>query len=1012
MTTFWKKYDHTIESEVYKLWTDNNLFEPNNVHSLQKSSNISQEYIDIDGKYSIPLPPPNVTWSLHVWHALMMTIEDILTRYNRMCWRKTLWTPGTDHAGIATQAKVEWILQKKWINKNDLGRKKFLDEVWNFASSSRKEILSQLKKLWWSLDRSREQFSLSEKLSRAVRKSFSNSYKDWRIYRDTYITNRCSSCQTVISDIEVDMKSTQSKLYYVRYFLEWWNDSITVATVRPETIFADVAIAVNPNDSRYSKYIGKKVIKPMTTQLIPIIWDEAVDADFGTWALKITPAHDTTDYEIAKRHNLPTDILAIDKNWNFTDICNEELIWKSVAKHKENIVTTLYETDNIIKELDYENNVPHCERCGTMIEPMVSEQRFVNIKDVATKTSQAISNWELKIYPQRFESQLNSRLINMRPRCISRQLRRWHRIPIRYSEDWQAFSLNEDEIISKSNNQQFILSIIIFNLIADWRLENPFEIWDLVSLITNDSLVPQQGKIYQVYSQIYQEKFSNQENIINDIQHFENIIDNLTSQVDYETNIDKLIDIISQNIYIKQIKWSYYFDFEELTWAKWIKQDSDVLDTWFSSCLWPMTTLWRPESTQDMQTRYPQSTLTTWYEIIFTRVARMCIQWLINVWQLPFKEVFFNWIVRDEKGIKMSKSLWNVVDPNQVIADIWADALRLSVVMWITPWWDSNYSTTKTDYCSRFINKLRNASRFVYINEIEWKIDSISYEQIKSNISQNIDKINDFDKWILDKLNKITEQQHEYISKYQIWEYIQDLIQFVRHDFCDRYIEISKLEKSSYTSDILVYVLWSVYKLLHPYTPFVTEKLWKTTWFEWRLILQPITTNIPVKSIESNYTIMFIDIISQFRNLRAKNNIKNHDMVDVFVCCNSWFSNTIRKYDELLCKLIKINNIEIYNNSTDFDDTWYDSIYVFDNKIWIKLQEKEIDYSIKIKEIEKEIEIESKFLNEIETLLASPGFSIKAPENIIKTKQEKAEEIKNKIANLKFEINKLKVNKS
>ncbi len=1009
MTTFNKKYDHNIESEIYKLWIDNNLFEPNHVHSLQQSASNAAEYIYSDENFAIPLPPPNVTGSLHVGHALVMTIEDILIRYNRMSGRKTLWIPWTDHAGIATQAKVEWILSKKWITKSWLGRAKFLDEVWNFATDSRKEILSQLKKLGGSLDRSREQFSLSEKLSRAVRKSFGNLHKDGRIYRDTYITNRCPSCQTVISDIEVVMKPTQSVLYYIRYFLEWWNGSIDIATVRPETLFWDVAIAVNPKDPRFTKMIGKKIVKPLTLDLIPIVGDSYVEIEFGTGALKITPAHDANDYDLAKRHNLPTNILAIDKNWNFTDILGHEFVGKSAVQYKDNIITILREKWSIIKEEDYEHNVPCCERCGTIIEPMVSEQWFVNVSDVALQTCDAVTSNTLKIFPSRFESQFTGWLQNIRPWCISRQLWRWHRIPIWHSSDWQTFCLHEDIIIEKINKDNiYILTLIIFNLVADGRLENPFEIWELIDLLLQVSLVPQQGKIYQIYTNIYQNKFSDNPDALLQIDNFVKIMDSLSSDAN-DDNIDLLIDMLSENIYIKSIQNNYLLDIEAITGAKWLKQDSDVLDTWFSSGLWPMTTLGRPDNTSDFNTRYPQSILTTGYEIIFTRVARMCILGLINTKKLPFREIFFNGIVRDEKWIKMSKSIWNVVDPNKVISQIWADSLRLSVVMWISPGGDSNYSTTKTDYCSRFINKLWNASRFVYMNTIDGKDESsINYENLKTKIVNNVSQINDFDWWILQRLNKISNSQEENISKYQIWEYVQDLINFVWHDFCDRYIEISKLEKSEYTHDILIYILWSICKLLHPYIPFVTEKLWSQIWFEGFLIIQPIAKSIAIDHIQNNYISILIDMISEFRNLRSKNNIKNHELVDAYIYCNSEFGKLLRSYEDFMKTLIKIGNIDIYIWSININDDEYESVYILDNKIWIKVIKKEFDVEAKILQLQKEIEVEKRFLSDIEMLLMAPGFT-KAPEDIIQGKKQKAEEIKTKISNLDYEISKLKI---
>ncbi len=517
---FPSKYDWTDEEQVYKFWQEQNLFNPETVAKLRKNSatckTVSETNI-LNEKFMIPLPPPNVTWNLHIGHSMMLAIQDAMVRFARMQWKDTLRVPWTDHAGISTQVVVEKQLAKQNITRHQLWREKFLEKVWDWAKKSRNTIISQTKKMWSSLDWTREQFTMSEKLSRAVRKSFSHLYDKWKIYHWSYIVNRCHRCQTVLSDIEVKYKEQQSKLYYLKYYFvdQSWNLTdkyLVVATVRPETIFADVAIAVNPNDLRYSNLIWQKVRVPLTQRNIPIITDEHVEIEFGTWALKITPSHDPADFEIWQKHNLPLDLFAIDKDWKLTDLA-WKYAWKLYSEVFDNIIEELKSTNSLEKIEEYINNTPRCERCWTRLEPLISKQRFVDVSEVAKKSIEKVENEAVTIHPQRFNKIFFNWMKDIKPRCISRQLRRWHRIPV-----WHCDNCNYEEVLDEDKlKNASILEQIIFNLIADSKLSVEFDERDLLEVLSSPTLTNPDKTILEEYLQIYKTKYKNNSDKLKEI---------------------------------------------------------------------------------------------------------------------------------------------------------------------------------------------------------------------------------------------------------------------------------------------------------------------------------------------------------------------------------------------------------------------------------------------------------------------------------------------------------------
>jgi len=706
--------------------------------------------------------------------------------------------------------------------------------------------------MWASLDWSKEQFTLSERNFRAVRKVFKSLYKKWKIYKWSYMTNWCHRCQTVLSDLEVNMKEWEWKLVYIKYFIAWKWDSIIVATTRPETMFADVAIAVNPNDKRYKKYIWKKVQIPIVNREIPVIWDYDVDISFWTWALKITPTHDKADFEIAKRHNLPIELYAIDKEWKLTDIC-WVFAWTSAEKAVDDIIEHLDSIWNLEKVEDYIHNIPRCDRCETLVQPLVSEQWFMDVEKAWEKSMEAIEKWEINVVPSRFNKTFYQWLTNLQPWCISRQLWWGHRIPVWTCENWHTSVFDEDYVLDnykniKETNWNIWLDMIIFNLIADSKLENPFNIERLIEVLYQDSFVKSQWKVYETYLNSYKLKAEELWIYKEELDKLEHILNSVKSE-DVDVIMEagnELASYLMDSLFLKPNDDTYIFEFKcNECGSTNLKQEDDTLDTWFSSGLWPFTVLWWPEKTKELEEYYPNTVLETWYDIIFFWIARMMIMWYEVMWWKdkedfswkPFENVYLHWLVRDKKWKKMSKSKWNVVDPLDKIQEYWADPLRLSLVLWTTPWNDLNFSDEKLDYNRRFINKLWNASRFVYNKSELDDTDSIDYNDLYNLLLSNKDQLTSFDSWILYWLDELINQVKDSMDKFYFWEAFVNVQKFVWNKFCDWYIEISKYDDGPFTPTVLLYSVWTILKLLHPVIPFVTENLWEKMKFDWKLII-------------------------------------------------------------------------------------------------------------------------------------------------------------------------------
>ncbi|MDE5765853.1 MAG: valine--tRNA ligase [Clostridia bacterium] len=660
--------------------------------------------------FTVMMPPPNVTGQLHMGHAVDETMQDTIIRFKRMQGYCALWLPGTDHAAIATEVKVAQDLEKRGISKDDLSREEFLGYCWEWKNKYGERIVNQLKKLGSSCDWSRLAFTMDEKCSKAVREAFVNLYNKGLIYRGSRLINWCPGCRTAISDAEVEYAEESSYLWHIKYFLEGSDsEGLVVATTRPETMFGDTAVAVNPADPRYKKFIGKNVVLPVINKPIPVVGDKHADMTFGTGCVKITPAHDPNDFEVGLRHNLES-VTVMNEDGTMNAFAGKYEGMDRYACRKA-VVEELKALGNLVEIKPHAHNVGHCYRCNTAVEPRISKQWFVKMDSLAKPAISAVNDKKITFVPERFAKIYYNWMDNVKDWCISRQLWWGHRIPVWYCPDCGA------EICVK---------------------EDPAE-------------CPECG-------------------------------------------------------------------------GKNLKQDEDVLDTWFSSALWPFSTLGYPDDTSDLEYFYPTDVLVTGYDIIFFWVARMIFSGLEHMRKVPFRDVLIHGLVRDEQGRKMSKSLGNGVDPLEVIEKYGADSLRFSLLQGVAPGNDMRYSDAKVEACRNFMNKIWNASRYVIMNCEGRKIKPVTEVKLTSA-----------DKWIISRLQAVIRDVTLSLNKFELGIACQLLYDFTWSDFCDWYIELTKsalhsddADKKDNAVSVLLFVLENTLRLLHPFVPFITDEIYRS----------------------------------------------------------------------------------------------------------------------------------------------------------------------------------------
>ncbi|MGN1113774.1 MAG: valine--tRNA ligase [Oscillospiraceae bacterium] len=859
-----------VEDKIYKYWIDNNCF-----HAERDSEK---------EPYTIVIPPPNITGQLHMGHALDNTLQDILIRWKRMSGYCTLWIPGTDHASIATEAKIVEAMRKEGITKDDIGREKFLERAWDWKDKYGGRIVEQLKKLGSSCDWERERFTLDEGCSKAVKEVFVNYYNKGYIYRGERIINWCPHCKTSISNAEVEYEDQDGFFWHLRYPFKDGSGYVELATTRPETLLGDTAVAVNPKDERYKDIVGKTLILPLVGREIPVVADSYVDMEFGTGVVKITPAHDPNDFEVGARHNLPIlNVLTEDAK-----IVDDYPEYAGMDRYeaRKKIVEDLEKGGYLVKVEPHEHNVGTCYRCGTTVEPRVSLQWFVKMKELAKPAIEAVKNGSIKFVPKRFEKNYLHWMEDIRDWCISRQLWWGHQIPAFYCD----------------------------------------ECGEMVVTKEDHAVCPKCGKP--------------------------------------------------------------------------MRQDPDTLDTWFSSALWPFSTLGWPDQNEDLDYFYPTSTLVTGYDIIPFWVSRMIVAGLENMNEKPFDTVLIHGLVRDEQGRKMSKSLGNGIDPLEVIDKYGADALRFMLATGNAPGNDMRYSDDKVKASRNFANKLWNASRYIMMN----LPDDFKVDKLPENLNME-------DKWIISKFNTLAKVVNDNLGNFELGIAVSNLYDFIWDVFCDWYIELTKPriaaggETAKTAQTVLVWVMKGMLKLLHPFMPFITEEIWQALVNDGTSIM---LNDYPVYHEELSFEEdeeKFEKIIAAIKAIRATRNGMN---VPPSVKAKLYIEtqeNDIFTLGEMFFKrLASASEIEIADK-WDIADTV--TVVTDSARIFIPLSDI-IDVEKETARLEKEKKAVQKDLDFLNGKLNNQGFLAKAPEQLINAQREKLAKAQEKMEKIEESLAALK----
>jgi len=879
-----RTYDaRQIEPPLYDWWEAQGYFRPG----------------PLDGRepFVISMPPPNVTGALHLGHAITASIEDALIRYHRMTGRPTLWVPGTDHAGIATQNVVERELAKEGLTRQDLGREEFIRRVWEWKDVYHARITEQHRRLGVSCDWERERFTLDEGLSRAVREAFVRLYEKGLIYRGKYLVNWCPRCGTAISDLEVEHEETETNLWYVRYWTEDRQRSITVATTRPETILGDTAVAVYPDDERYRDVVGLQVRLPVIGRLIPIIADEAVDPGFGTGAVKVTPAHDPTDYEIGRRHNLPT-----------VDVMNDDATMNENAGPyqgqdrltcRRNLVADLEALGDLVRTEQYTHSVGHCQRCDSVVEPRISTQWFVRIRPLAEPAIAAVREGRICIIPERFEKIYYNWMEQYRDWCISRQLWWGHRIPVWYCDDCGT------QICAR----------------------------------TDPTECPECG-------------------------------------------------------------------------SGRLRQDEDVLDTWFSSGLWPFSTLGWPDDTEDLRDFYPTSVLETGYDILFFWVARMIMLGIEMTGQEPFRTVYLHGLIRNENGKKISKSMvdaWRY-DPMEIIEEYGQDALRFTLLTGSTPGNDMRLSLARVEANRNFANKIWQAARYVLGN---LDSDAAVYRPPAEPIRPQ-DLQDPADRWIVTRLHRLTSEVARLVDAFQLGEAGRQLYDFVWGEYCDWYIEMTKIrlrgddaQQANDARRVLVYVLERCLRLLHPFMPFVTEALWQYLPHQGpALIVAPWPQAGEMDERAEGQMRELMDLIRGIRNARSEYDVEPGRRIAAIIAAGP-SHEFLSSQAPVLEFLAHIDPARLtIRPELDAPPEKAATVVAGNYQAFLPLADM-VDLDRERERLRSEITTLEQEITRVETLLANESFVSKAPEHVVQRERDKLGTYRERLARLEERVHAL-----
>ena len=838
--------------------------------------------------FSIVIPPPNITGRLHIGHAFNNTLQDILTRWKRMQGCNTLWQPGTDHAGIATQNVVEKQLHEEGTGRQDLGREAFVKRVWKWRNESGGTITNQLKKLGCSLDWERDRFTMDEGLSKAVREVFVSLYEEDLIYKGDYIINWCPRCHTALSDLEVEHQDTQGYLYHLKYSVKDSKDFLVIATTRPETMLGDTAVAVNPNDERYQKYKGKKLILPVLNREVPLILDDYVDTSFGTGALKVTPAHDPNDFELGRKHNLET-INIMNPDGTMNSLASPPYEGLDRFECRKKLISNLKDSGVLIKIEDLNHSVGHCYRCRTVVEPYLSKQWFVKAKPLAEPAMKAVRDGSIKIVPKFWENTYFEWMENIRDWCISRQIWWGHQIPA-----WNCKACGEVVVARETPNS--------------------------CSACSSTDLI----------------------------------------------------------------------------------QETDVLDTWFSSALWPFSTLGWPEKTDSLKRFYPTSVLCTGFDILFFWVARMIMMGLKFMGDVPFRDVYIHALIRDAEGQKMSKTKGNVIDPLEVMEQYGTDALRFTLAAFAAQGRDIKLAEDRIEGYRNFCNKLWNASRFVFMNLEDYKGSCALDERSKFSSA---------DLWILSRLNRATKDVNEALEAFRFNDAALTVYKFIWNEYCDWYIELTKSKlvdpgsQRVAAQNMLIHVLDSALKLLHPFMPFITEEIWQKLPQNEDSIM--VSAFPEYREAQTNEAIekemeVIMEVITGIRNIRGEMNLNPGLKLNVLVKTqNSAIQQTLQDHGGYIRELARVEQLETGPN---IKKPKVSASSVLGEMDLIIPLEGKMDFQEELKRVEKELKKIEKDLIFLDKKLSNPDFVKKAPVDIIEKDEQRKKSLSLKQAKLEIHL--------
>ncbi len=871
----------SVEQKWYAAWEQDNLFHADETSSCQP--------------YAIVIPPPNVTGVLHMGHALNNTLQDILCRWNRMRGYEVLWMPGTDHAGIATQNVVEKQLAAEGVDRHAVGREKFIERVWQWREESGGKIFQQLKRLGASCDWQRERFTMDEGLSTAVREVFVRLYDDGLIYRANRLINWCPRCHTALSDLEVEHEDKKGHLWHLRYPVSGTDCTLVVATTRPETMLGDTAVAVNPDDERYQDLVGKKVLLPLLNREIPIVADSYVDSEFGSGAVKITPAHDFNDFDLGKRHDLEV-INILDES----GVVNENggpYAGQERYEARANVVADLEEQGLLEKVEDYSNSVGECYRCKTVIEPYMSKQWYVNVGPMADEAIKAVQSGETRIVPEQWEKTYYEWMFNIQDWCISRQIWWGHRIPAWFCDDCGEITVARDDAAACSH-------------------------------------------------------------------------------------------CASSNI----------------------RQETDVLDTWFSSALWPFSTMGWPESTETLDKFYPTSCLVTGFDILFFWVARMMMMGKKFMDKAPFKDVYIHALVRDAQGHKMSKSKGNVIDPLHVIDEFGADAFRFTLASFAAMGRDVKLSTERIAGYRNFTNKLWNASRFALMNLEDFDPTTIDLQKQDLSLA---------DRWILTRLRETTSKVEQALTDYKFNDAASVLYGFTWHEFCDWYIELSKddlygddPEVRQRAQSVLFVVLEQLLRLLHPFMPFITEEIWHALPGDrpagYLMQVDYVATeDVPSDEQGAAQMDMIMDVIRCVRNIRGEMDVAPSKLIKAVIDCKSDASQAVIKSGEgYLATMARIDDLQI---GVGIEHPEQAATQVTgDVEILLPLAGL-VNVEEEVKRLEKEVAKVQKDVDFFVKKLSNEKFTANAPPQVLEKDRNKLVDSEEKLVILKQSLEKIQL---